>query len=254
MSIRLVHPCPQGRPTDAFGWRAAIPGVVRAQLHTGQDWAAPEGTPVRAMHSGRVNRIWWDTFADGSPAGGNMLQIGAAQCSSRYAHLSGYAVSAGDEVQAGQIIGYVGRTGAATGNHLHAELLLAGQFVDPMPYITSTPQPRPKADEMSSEPDSMFAVVDGVPSWCWINWGAGTVFSVHTQAEADWIGKYMGSVKFNWAGNPLGSDLYKNKLALLGLLAPKAQVVSANLTPEERARVEAMIRAGAAAAVAGAAS
>ncbi|WP_024357258.1 M23 family metallopeptidase [Leucobacter chironomi] len=144
MSIRLVHPCPQGRPTDSFGWRAEIPGVVRAQLHSGQDWAAPEGTPVRAMHSGRVNRIWWDTFADGSPAGGNMIQLGAAQCSSRYAHLSGYAVSAGDEVQAGQIIGYVGSTGAATGDHLHGEVLIAGSFVDPMPYITSTPTPTQK--------------------------------------------------------------------------------------------------------------
>ncbi|GAB2558847.1 M23 family metallopeptidase [Leucobacter ruminantium] len=144
MSIALVHPCPTGKRTDAFGWRAAIPGVVGPQLHTGQDWAAPAGTPVYAAHAGRVNKVWWDTMRDGSPAGGNMLQIGAANLSTRYAHLSSYAVRLGDEVRAGQVIGYVGRTGAATGDHLHFELLLpGGQFVNPVPYLTATPQKGP---------------------------------------------------------------------------------------------------------------
>lgn len=103
-----------------------------------------------------------------------------------------------------------------------------------------------------SSPDSMFAVVDGVPSWCWLNWANGRVYAVHTQAEADWIGKYMGSVKSNWAGNPIGGDLYKNKLALFGILAPKVEIVTANLSAAERKRIEAMIRAGAPAAVTGA--
>lgn len=138
MSIQLVSPV-SGTPTDAFGWRAAIPGVVAAQLHTGQDWAADHGTPVYAMHAGRVNGVWWDTMLNGAPAGGNMLQIGAAQCSSRYAHLDSYAVALGQHVNAGDLIGYVGSTGAATGAHLHGELLIGGMFVDPMPYLTSTP-------------------------------------------------------------------------------------------------------------------
>lgn len=135
--IALVHPLGgAGTPTDAFGWRAAIPGVVAAQLHTGDDTAAPTGTPVYAAHSGRVNRVWWDTMMDGSPAGGNMLQIGAAQCSTRYAHLDAYNVRDGQHVTAGELIGWVGSSGAATGSHLHFELLLpGGQFVDPRPYI-----------------------------------------------------------------------------------------------------------------------
>lgn len=138
MAIALTHPCPAATAeTDPFGWRPAIPGVVAAQLHSGQDYAAAEGTPVYAAHAGRVNRVWWDTMIDGSPAGGNMLQIGAAQCSTRYAHLSDYAVAAGQEVQAGDLIGWVGSTGAANGPHLHFELLLpGGSFVDPRPYIT----------------------------------------------------------------------------------------------------------------------
>lgn len=143
MSIQLVHPCPTANPTDAFGWRAAIPGVVAAQLHTGQDYAAPRGTPVRAAHSGRVNRLWWDEMASGAPAGGNMLQIGAAAFSTRYAHLDSYAVALGQHVEAGQIIGWVGSTGAATGDHLHFELLLpGGQFVNPVPYLTASPASR----------------------------------------------------------------------------------------------------------------
>lgn len=137
--IRLTSPCPSGRLTDSFGWRAAIPGVIAAQLHTGQDWAAPIGTPIFAMHSGRVNRVWWDEFANGNPAGGNMLQVGSALVSTRYAHLSRYAVRLGDEVKAGQVIGYVGTSGASTGAHLHAELLIGGQFANPMPYLDSTP-------------------------------------------------------------------------------------------------------------------
>lgn len=143
MSIKLTHPVPGARETDAFGWRAAIPGVVAAQLHTGQDYAAPAWTPIYAAHSGRVNRVWWDTMLDGSPAGGNMLQIGAAQCSTRYAHMIAYNVRNGQNVTAGDLIGWVGATGAATGNHLHLELLLpGGQFVDPRPYFrgdTMTP-------------------------------------------------------------------------------------------------------------------
>lgn len=138
MAIALVHPCPDGRPTDPFGWRAAIPGVVGPQLHTGQDYAADAGTPIYAAHAGRVNRLWWDAFTNGAGAGGNMLQVGAAQCSTRYAHLSRYAVKLGDEVRAGQLIGYVGATGAATGPHLHFELLIGGQFVNPTPYLNAS--------------------------------------------------------------------------------------------------------------------
>lgn len=150
MSLNLSHPCPTGTPTDGFGWRKAIPGVVRAQLHAGQDYAAPKGAPVLAAHSGRVNKVWWDEFSNGDPAGGNMLQIGAANCSTRYAHLNAYAVRLGDEVRAGQVIGYVGRTGAANGDHLHFELLLpGGQYVNPVPYLTATPTTKKEAKKMA---------------------------------------------------------------------------------------------------------
>lgn len=136
MQIRLTHPCPKGRYTDTFGWRSAIPGVVPASQHTGQDIAAPSGTPIFAAHDGRVSLAWYDRFKNGQPAGGNMIELESGHgWATRYAHMQRYVVRAGQRVKAGQIIGYVGSTGAATGPHLHFELILAGTFIDPLPYL-----------------------------------------------------------------------------------------------------------------------
>lgn len=156
MSIRISHPLAKGHPTDRFGWRAGIPGVVAPQFHTGQDWAAPTGAPIRAAHPGRITRRWWDTFANGQPAGGNMLELTSGKYATRYAHLSRYAVNVGDTVHAGDVIGYVGDSGAATGPHLHFELLLPGGFVDPMPYLRATPpEPAPPPEPPEEEEDDM---------------------------------------------------------------------------------------------------
>lgn len=159
MSIRLVHPCPQSTPTDAFGWRTWADGS--SDFHTGQDFAAPAWTPIYAAHSGRVTALWWDAYPNGAGAGGNMIKIGAAGFSTRYAHLIAYAVKAGDEVQAGQLIGYVGATGAAVGNHLHFEQELpGGQFVDPMPYLNATPAPAPEPEPIIPEEDIMTIYIE----------------------------------------------------------------------------------------------
>ncbi|MDR6867695.1 hypothetical protein J2Y69_002299 [Microbacterium resistens] len=114
---------------------------------------------------------------------------------------------------------------------------------------TKTIHPYEEEDTM---PDSMFAVVDGVPSWCWLNWGTGTLFAVHTQEEADWIGGYMGSVKFDWSRDPIGDAKYKNKLALFGMLAPTVKIQGSSLTPTDLARIQGMLNGGARAALTGA--
>lgn len=111
---------------------------------------------------------------------------------------------------------------------------------------------RPAQSEEDEMPDSMFAIVDGVPSWCWLNWGTGALLAVHTQAEADWIGSYMGSIRQDLRKAIVnrkqvtdgGSELYKNKLAMFGLLCPKVTIERGSLSEADFKRLEAMITAG----------
>lgn len=146
--MQLTHPCPQGRQTDGFGPRGFVPGLGDLGFHTGQDWAAGSGTPILAAQSGTVTRKWWDAFANGAGAGGNMVAIRHDNgWETRYAHmLSSSPLSVGQRVKLGQQVGQVGRSGAATGNHLHFELLINGRFVDPIPYI-GEPIPEPIAQD-----------------------------------------------------------------------------------------------------------
>lgn len=107
-------------------------------------------------------------------------------------------------------------------------------------------------EEDEDMPDSMFAVVDGVPSWCWLNWSTGEIFACHTQEEADWIGGYMGSVKFDWSKDKAGGEKYKNKLAFFGMLAPKATINGGGaLTPADLTQIQAHVDAGVKGALAG---
>lgn len=242
----LQHPCPGGTLNDGFGPRDPITtaGGTSGSFHYAQDWAAPAYTPILAAAAGRVivaGRVGTYGIAVYIDHGSNVV--------TRSAHMvASPPVGVGWYVEAGQIIGYVGMTGAATGNHLHFEVVIDGTRVDPLPLIHAALPALTKEDD-SMEPDSMFAVVDGVPSWCFLNWANGRVVAFHTQAEADWAGTYMGSVKFNWAGDPYGGERYKSKLALFGMLAPKIEIQRGGLSDEEFARLEAMITAGVKAAL-----
>lgn len=213
--IALRHPVPSARETDAFGWRAAIPGVVAAQLHTGQDYAADTGTPVYAAHAGRVNRVWWDTMMNGAPAGGNMLQIGAAQCSTRYAHLDRYAVTVGQEVRAGDLIGYVGSTGAATGSHLHFELLLpGGQFVDPRPYFGATLYPQPPTNRAARRRALKRKTGRKMPMFVYLKDGAGKnkhIFATYVQGQKGTWWQFTGQDSANQLAGQYGPAMSLSK-------------------------------------------
>lgn len=112
--------------TSRFGVRRhPISGDVR--LHSGVDLAAPLGTAVYAPTAGYVSAATWN--------GGYGLFVviehgGGMQ--TRYGHLSRVAVSSGQYVAAGTVIGYVGSTGNSTGPHLHYEVRLNGQAVNPV--------------------------------------------------------------------------------------------------------------------------
>ena len=112
-----------GTFTSPFGYRWG-------RLHAGIDLAAPEGTPIRAADSGRVIIAGW------TGGYGNYTCIShSSSLSTCYGHQSRYATSVGANVSKGQVIGYVGNTGHSFGAHLHFEVRVNGNPVDPMGYL-----------------------------------------------------------------------------------------------------------------------
>ena len=99
--------------------------------HRGTDIPAPEGTPILAAHSGTVIISGWnDSY------GNQVLLDNGTGLSTRYAHMTQTAVTAGEAVTAGQVIGYVGSTGDSTGFHLHFEVMQNGVRVNPMDMVS----------------------------------------------------------------------------------------------------------------------
>jgi murein DD-endopeptidase MepM/ murein hydrolase activator NlpD len=97
------------------------------RMHTGIDFGAAWGSPIVAAADGQVVAAGW--------TGGYGEQVQVAHGGgivSTYSHMSGIAASPGQMVRQGQVIGYVGSTGLSTGPHLHFEVRLNGQPVDPM--------------------------------------------------------------------------------------------------------------------------
>ncbi len=120
----------KGYISSHFGYRFD-PYYKRSQLHAGTDFAAPGGTPIKAVTAGRVVRAGWASgygkytcIYHGEISGRGLSTCGA--------HQSQIDVSVGQRVKQGQIIGRVGTTGASTGNHLHFEVRLDGRPVNPM--------------------------------------------------------------------------------------------------------------------------
>lgn len=129
------------RITSAFTRSRFHPILKRSRPHQGIDYAAASGTRVRAVGDGVIAKA-------GSGGGyGNVIEIRHKRgYSSRYAHLKGFAkgVRAGTHVRQGDVVGYVGSTGLATGPHLHYEFHANGRAVDPntIKFITGDPVPR----------------------------------------------------------------------------------------------------------------
>lgn len=113
------------RVTSRFGVRRHPINGVRRQ-HAGVDYGAAYGTPIMATGDATV------THAGSAGGYGLMVKLDhGSGLETRYAHMSRIAVSAGDRVTSGQVIGYVGSTGRSTGSHLHYETRVNGRAVDP---------------------------------------------------------------------------------------------------------------------------
>lgn len=115
--------------TSGFGVRSD-PFLGRPAMHTGLDFRAAMGDPVRATANGKVASSGW---AGGY---GRMVEIDHGNgLSTRYGHLSEINVKVGDLIKIGQVIGAVGSTGRSTGPHLHYETRIDGDAVDPQKFL-----------------------------------------------------------------------------------------------------------------------
>ena len=124
--------------TPVSGWRLTSPFGMRLhpvlgynRMHNGIDMACAQGTPIYATRAGKVTRTAYQAGGAGNYVSINHLD----GFSSVYMHMTHYVVSAGQNVSAGQLIGYVGNTGISTGPHLHFGISYAGTYVNPLAYI-----------------------------------------------------------------------------------------------------------------------
>ena len=147
-SGELMNPDSTRIPTGNLQWPLPVAGAITSQFghrvdpitgevssHTGTDIACAEGTPILAAADGIV------TVANGLDSWGGSygyyIQIDhGGGMETLYAHCSSICVTTGQQVQAGQVIGYVGHTGRVTGNHLHLEVRIDSNRVDAMQYFT----------------------------------------------------------------------------------------------------------------------
>jgi murein DD-endopeptidase MepM/ murein hydrolase activator NlpD len=125
----------EGWLTDSFG-RRKDPFTGEPEYHTGLDISADKGEPVYATANGTV-----DTAA-ASGSYGNMVVINHGfGISTRYAHLDHFNVRPGQTVRRGDVVGFAGSTGRATGDHVHYEVLVYGRQLNPLQFLMNRAQP-----------------------------------------------------------------------------------------------------------------
>jgi murein DD-endopeptidase MepM/ murein hydrolase activator NlpD len=136
----LKSPLRYGRISSRFTTKRFHPILQINRPHLGVDYAAPVGTPIRAVGDASVE------VAGTVGGAGKMIKLRHnAMYITAYKHLSGFAqgVHAGARVRQGQVIGYVGTTGLSTGPHLHFEFFQGGQYVDPLGKKFPSAEPVP---------------------------------------------------------------------------------------------------------------
>lgn len=115
--------------SSSYNLKRRHPILHKIRAHTGVDYAASRGTPVRTTGDGTV------VFADKKGGYGNLVEIKHTEdYSTRYAHLNKFhsKIKVGEKVKQSETIGYVGRTGTATGDHLHYEFRVNGKHTNPL--------------------------------------------------------------------------------------------------------------------------
>ncbi len=137
----LKSPLNYRRISSFFSYGRRHPILKKVRAHTGVDFAAPHGTPVTATADGVVKETGWN-----GGYGNCVIVAHKNQFTTLYGHLSRYAgnLEVGKEVKQGELVGYVGATGLATGPHLHYTMYLNGRPIDPLRLRPASADPLPQ--------------------------------------------------------------------------------------------------------------
>lgn len=129
VAVPSINPVEAMRMTSQYGYRTD-PFQGRRKNHKGLDIAGPIGTPIYATADGIIGRAQWVSGYGKyvEVEHGNAIQT-------RYGHLSAMNVYSGQRVRKGEIIGFMGSTGRSTGSHLHYEVRIAGEPVNPTSFL-----------------------------------------------------------------------------------------------------------------------
>jgi murein DD-endopeptidase MepM/ murein hydrolase activator NlpD len=140
ISIPSINPVEVMRLSSQYGYRTD-PFQGRRKNHKGIDIPGPVGTPIYATADAIVGRAQWVSGYGKyvELEHGNAIQT-------RYGHLSAMNVTSGQRVKQGDIIGFMGSTGRSTGSHLHYEVRIAGEPVNPTSFLAPKAAPAPNAN------------------------------------------------------------------------------------------------------------
>jgi murein DD-endopeptidase MepM/ murein hydrolase activator NlpD len=171
----LLKPLAYRRISSGFTNSRFHPVLQRWRAHRGVDYAANAGTEVMVTADGQVIERGWDNSY------GNTIRVRHGNgWVTRYAHMRAFkaGITVGSRVSQGDIIGYVGMTGLATGNHLHYEMLQSGQYKDPLSVDLPAGDPVPSENRMRwlQEMNVRVALLESIP-------GAGPVRTLLADAQ-----------------------------------------------------------------------
>lgn len=198
------------------------PILRQVRTHQGVDWAAPSGSPIVAVFQGTVG------FAGPNGGYGNFIRIEHPNgLATGYAHMSAFAkgIAPGVSVKAGDVIGYVGTTGLSTGPHLHFELYVDNQAVDPFSFDA------PIADAGANEKDKLIARIIHVES-------AGDAAAKNPLSSASGLGQFISStwMRMIYAYRPdLASSMSESDLLALRFEPTIAREMLYNFASENEA-------------------
>jgi murein DD-endopeptidase MepM/ murein hydrolase activator NlpD len=130
VAVPSINPVEIMKFSSGFGYRNA-PTRGASRNHKGIDIPGPVGTPIYATADGSISRAQWVSGY------GKFVEINHGNAvQTRYGHMSALNVAPGQRIRKGDIIGYMGSTGRSTGSHLHYEVRIAGEAINPTAFLS----------------------------------------------------------------------------------------------------------------------